>query len=260
MQLKAPLLTVEGLTVQRGSATAVQDISFSLEAGMDMAIIGPNGAGKSTLVQAIMGLLPYHQGEVKLLGQLLNREAKQTQRRAAPLVRHDVAYLPQNFLADARIPMTVAELVSLGWDRLGLQLPWEGWRDRRDAVRNALCKVEACHLAKQSLSSLSGGEMKRVLLAYCLVRPRKLLVLDEAPAGLDVAAEAEFYRLLNQLKQDQGWSILQISHDLEMVRANCDCVLCLNRRMLKQGSPEEVLHPETLNAAYGQGHHDGHIH
>lgn len=260
MQLTAPLLTVKGLTVQRGSATAVQDVSFSLDAGMDMAIIGPNGAGKSTLVQAIMGLLPYQQGEVKLSGQLLNREPEQAQRRAEPLVRHDVAYLPQNFLADARIPMTVAELVSLGWDRLGLQLPWKGWRDRRNAVRNALSQVEANHLASQPLSSLSGGEMKRVLLAYCLVRPRKLLVLDEAPAGLDVAAEADFYRLLNQLKENQGWSILQISHDLEMVRANCDCVLCLNRRMVQQGSPEEVLHPETLNAAYGAGHRHGHLH
>ena len=260
MQLTVPLLTVEGLTVHRGSATAVQDVSFSLDAGMDMAIIGPNGAGKSTLVQAILGLLPYHQGEVKLLGQCLTSGSVQAKSRSAPLVRHDVAYLPQNFLADARIPMTVAELVGLGWDRLGLQLPWKGWRDRRQAVQQALGKVEANHLAKQSLSSLSGGEMKRVLLAYCLVRPRKLLVLDEAPAGLDVAAEADFYRLLNQLKAEQGWSILQISHDLDMVRANCDCVLCLNRRMVQQGSPEEVLHPETLNAAYGVGHQLGHIH
>ena len=224
---------------------------------MDMAIIGPNGAGKSTLVQAILGLLPYHQGRVKLLGQHLQSELTEPSHRAIPLLRHEVAYLPQNFLVDARIPMTVGELVSLGWDRLGLQLPWMGWRSRRSAVRNALAQVEASHLMNQSLSSLSGGEMKRVLLAYCLVRPRRLLVLDEAPAGLDFTGEAEFYRLLGRLKREQGWSILQISHDLDMVRENCDCVLCLNRRLLKQGSPEEVLHPETLHEAYG---HPGHGH
>jgi zinc transport system ATP-binding protein len=260
MQSMAPILTVEGLTVHRGSAMAVQDVSFSLEAGVDMAIIGPNGAGKSTLVQAILGLLPYEQGEVRLLGQPLNPVLTRANRRAEPLLRHEVAYLPQKFLADARIPMTVAELVSLGWDRLGLQLPWKGWRDRRDAVRGALAQVEASHLGQQSLSSLSGGEMKRVLLAYCLVRPRRLLVLDEAPAGLDIAAEADFYKLLNQLKREQGWSILQVSHDLARVRANCDCVLCLNQRLLKQGSPEEVLHPETLRAAYDSGHHHRHGH
>ncbi len=244
--IAAPILTVDQLTVRRGSRTAVHNVSFSLPAGQDMAIVGPNGAGKSTLVQAILGLLPYHSGEVRLFGQ-------HSDAQSAPLLRQDVAYLPQNFLADARIPMTVMELVGLGWDRLGLQLPWVGWRDRRNAVREALAQVEASHLHNQSLSSLSGGEMKRVLLAYCLVRPRKLLVLDEAPAGLDVNGEAEFYALLNHLKQDQGWSILQISHDLEMVRANCDCVLCLNQQLLKQGSPEEVLHPDILNAVYGVG-------
>lgn len=256
MQSTAPVLTVEGLTVQRGRSTTLQDISFTLGAGIDMAIIGPNGAGKSTLVQAILGLLPFHAGEVTLMGQRLGspsdrRSPRQPRAlRTLPLLRHDVAYLPQNFLADARIPMTVAELVSLGWDRPGLQWPWQGWRDRHLAVQSALAQVEAQYLQHQAFSSLSGGELKRVLLAYCLVRPRRLLILDEAPAGLDMAAEAEFYGLLQRLKQEQGWSILQISHDLDMVRAHCDCVLCLNRHILKQGSPEDVLHPETLQAAY----------
>jgi zinc transport system ATP-binding protein len=90
-----------------------------------------------------------------------------------------------------------------------------------------------------------------VLLAYCLVRPRQLLVLDEAPAGLDVRNESEFYDLLYELKQDQGWAILQISHDLNMVRRQCDRVLCLNRRVLCEGIPDVALSPESLAAAYG---------
>ncbi len=239
-----PILTVERLTVHRGKTAAIQDISFSLPAGMDMAIIGPNGAGKSTLIQAILGLLPYQAGQVTLLGQRLGPKTE-------TLLRHHVAYLPQNFLIDQRIPMTVAELVGLGWDRLGWQLPWVGWRERSHAVQLALAQVEASHLHRQAISSLSGGEIKRVLLAYCLIRPRQLLILDEAPAGLDVRGEAEFYALLSQLKREQGWSILQISHDLNMVRTHCDCVLCLNRQLIHQGSPEEVLHPDTLTAAYG---------
>jgi len=251
MQSNAPVLVVDNLTIKRGKTTAVQDVSFSLEAGTDMAIVGPNGAGKSTLVQAILGLLPYQKGEIQLFGQQLHVPRKGGRQRTASLAAQGIAYLPQNFLVDARVPMTVAELVGLGWDGDRLQLPWKGWRDRRRAVHQALTQVEANHLQNQPLSSLSGGELKRVLLAYCLVRPRQLLVLDEAPAGLDFAREAEFYQLLHKLKREQGWAILQISHDLEMVRETCDCVLCINRRLLKQGIPAEVLYPELLYETYG---------
>lgn len=240
------VLAVERLTVYRESYAAVQDVSFVLEAGTDTAIVGPNGAGKSTLVQAILGILPRQSGYVQFLGHPLSPSGK------LPMsVRRRIAYLPQDMLFDRRIPMTVSELVGLGWDALGLQWPWAGQGDRQRAVLEALERVGASHLRRQPISGLSGGETKRVLLAYCLVRPRRVLILDEAPAGLDVCGESEFYRLLNQLKQEQGWAILQVSHDLEMVRRHCDRVLCLNRRLLCQGIPEVTLAPDNLAAAYG---------
>ncbi len=211
-----------------------------------MAIIGPNGAGKSTLVQSILGILPRESGTVKLLGQALNAKGQLT-----TALRHQVAYLPQNFLVDRRIPLTVGELVALGWDKLGLQLPWAKAKARHLAVQQALTRVEAGHLISKFISDLSGGETKRVLLAYCLVRSRQLLILDEAPAGLDVRGEADFYQLLYELKREQGWSILQISHDLDMVRKHCDRVICLNRRLLCEGVPETALAPENLSATYG---------
>ncbi|MGI8934266.1 MAG: metal ABC transporter ATP-binding protein [Phormidesmis sp.] len=240
------VLAIDQLTVLRGQQAALQDISFNLEAGTDVAIIGPNGAGKSTLVQAILGILPRETGTVKLLGYAL--DARQQMPSA---VRHQVAYLPQNFLIDRRIPLTVGELVALGWDKLGLQLPWAKAKSRRLAVSQSLERVNAGHLARKFISDLSGGETKRVLLAYCLVRSRQLLILDEAPAGLDVRGEADFYRLLYELKAEQGWTILQISHDLDMVRRHCDRVICLNRRLLCQGVPETTLAPENLSATYG---------
>jgi zinc transport system ATP-binding protein len=244
--LRETVLSVEGLTVYRGTYEAVQNVSFSLEQGTDMAIVGPNGAGKSTLIQAILGILPRQSGEVTILGQSLSRSG------VLPMpVRQQIAYLPQNFLFDRRLPMTVAELVGLGWDQLGLSLPWVGGRARRLAIRQALAQVDATHLMHQPISGLSGGETKRVLLAYCLVRPRRLLILDEAPAGLDIRNESDFYGLLHALKQEQGWAILQISHDLEMVRKTCDRVLCLNRKLLCQGVPDLVLSPDNLATAYG---------
>jgi zinc transport system ATP-binding protein len=244
--LKEVVLAVDRLTVYRDTYAAVQDVSFSLAAGTDTAIVGPNGAGKSTLVQAILGILPRQAGNVFILGQPLNHKGS-----LAPQTRQQIAYLPQNFLFDRRIPMTVEELVGLGWDRLGFQLPWANHRKRRHVVRDALTKVDAFHLRDQLISGLSGGETKRVLLAYCLVYPRRLLILDEAPAGLDMRGETEFYQLLYQLKQEQGWAILQISHDLEMVRRHCDRVLCLNRTLLCQGIPDIALSPDSLSAAYG---------
>ena len=244
--MKEVVLAVEQLTITLETYTAVQDVSFSLEAGTDTALVGPNGAGKSTLVQAILGILPRQAGKISILGQPLSRKGS-----IASPVRHQIAYLPQNFLFDRRIPLTVEELVGLGWDKLRFQLPWANYRQRRHAVREALAQVEAIHLRRQPISGLSGGETKRVLLAYCLVRPRRLLILDEAPAGLDVRGESEFYQLLYQLKQEQGWAILQISHDLDMVRRHCDRVLCLNRTLLCQGTPEVALSPENLSVAYG---------
>ena len=190
--------------------------------------------------------LPIWSGEVFVLGQPLSPKGK-----LPAAVRQQIAYLPQNFLFDRRIPITVGEFVGLGWDRLGLQLPWTGGRTRRHAVQQALTQVDAWHLSHKLVSALSGGELKRVLLAYCLVRPRRLLILDEAPAGLDVRNESEFYRLLHQLKKEQGWAILQVSHDLDMVRRSCDRVLCINRTLLCQGTPDHSLTPENLSLAYG---------
>lgn len=244
--MKEVVLAVEQLTVYRENYAAVQDVSFSLEASTDVAIVGPNGAGKSTLVQAVLGILPRFAGNVFILGQPLSRKGS-----LAPQIRQQIAYLPQNFLFDRRIPMTVEELVSLGWDSVGFQLPWANHRKRRHAVRDALAKVDALHLRQQLIGELSGGETKRVLLAYCLVYPRRLLIIDEAPAGLDMRGETDFYQLLYQLKQEQGWAILQISHDLNMVRRHCDRVFCLNRTLLCQGTPEVALSPDNLSAAYG---------
>ena len=235
-------ITVRNLTVRRGNYLALDSINFDLLPGTRAAIIGPNGAGKSTLIQTILGLIPSTSGKVTIFG-CEGKKLKQLQPK--------IGYIPQQFPFDRSFPLTVSELVSLG-------LPKQSWFSRNKqnkqkycAVQEALARVNLHQKAKQKIGTLSGGELKRVLLAYCLVVPRRLLVLDEALAGVDRTGEAEFAILLNELKEELGWTILEVCHDLNLVSNYCDRVFCLNRKLFAQGLPNVTLTPENLLQVYG---------
>jgi zinc/manganese transport system ATP-binding protein len=166
-------------------------------------------------------------------------------------VRAQIAYLPQSLALQGRFPLTVGEFVGFGFDPPGLSLAWLGNRHRSEAVRRALERTACQDLAERRLSELSGGQLKRVLLAFCVVRPRQLLVLDEAQAGLDAPSSEQFQELLLELRRQEGWTVLQVSHDLEMVRRSCNQVLCLNRRLRCSGAPDHALSPARLAELYG---------
>ncbi|MEH2106420.1 metal ABC transporter ATP-binding protein [Nostoc sp.] len=244
------ILKVEGLTVYQGSYLAIRDVSFELFPGTDTAIVGPNGAGKSTLVKAVLDLIPRSAGTIEILGRPIARLGH---------LRHTLGYMPQNFIFDRSFPISVRELVGLGWVKEGkiknsfFSKLWRQDREKSAAVTEALGRTDAYHLQHQAIGTLSGGQLKRVLLAYCLVIPRKLLVLDEAFAGVDVQGAADFYALLNELKREEGWTVLQVSHDIDMVNRHCDRVLCLNQSIVCTGKPEIALSPQNLLATYGPG-------
>jgi zinc/manganese transport system ATP-binding protein len=250
--VSAPVIKVQNLSVQRGRYLAVRDVSFELWEGTSTAIVGPNGSGKSTLVQAILGVIPYTTGTVEIFGHPLTRLGN---------LRQQIGYMPQNFIFDRNFPISVSELVGLGWTnapptsagqpKSGISLPWQPSPAKAAAIAEALQRVNAYHLRRQAVGTLSGGEMKRVLLAFCLVSPRRLLVLDEAFAEVDVQGEAEFYDLLRELMVEQGWTLLQVSHDLDMVSRTCDQILCMNQTLVCSGRPEFTLSPENLLATYG---------
>jgi zinc/manganese transport system ATP-binding protein len=242
------VLDVSGLTVRRDAVIAVDNVSFSLESETDTALVGPNGAGKSTLVQALLGILPPSAGSIRVLGHAMGPQGQLPRS-----VREQVAYVPQSFAVRNRCPLTVGDFVGLGWDPPGLRLPWTGGERRRSAVAHALRQTQATNLADRLISDLSGGQTKRVLLAFCLVRPRRLLVLDEAQAGLDSQSAEQFYDLLFELRRSEGWTILQISHDLDMVRRTSDRVLCLNRSLRCSGPPDHALSAARLEEVYGRG-------
>jgi zinc transport system ATP-binding protein len=263
-------LKVENLNVYRGNYTALRDVSFELRSGTNVAVVGPNGAGKSTLVQAILGLIPRRSGAVEILGRPLEKLGP---------VRSQIGYIPQNFLFDRTFPISVKEVVGLGWQKWSGSnnsqrwhrrrlspfqrvrqwssqmppFPWQSDKEKETAITVALERVDALHLQNRAIGALSGGQLKRVLLAYCLVMPRQLLVLDEALAGVDLQGEAEFYTLLNELKQEQNWTVLQVSHDLNMVSRHCDRVICLNQILVCSGVPDIALAPQNLLATYGPG-------
>ena len=252
-QMNLPILKVEGLTVYQGSYLALRDVSFELFPGTDTAIVGPNGAGKSTLVKAILELIPHNSGKIEIFGRRIQNLGH---------LRHLLGYMPQNFIFDRSFPISVSELVGLGWETITQKKQPRGYlwknlcrqdREKSAAVEQALVRTDAYNLRNQAIGTLSGGQLKRVLLAYCLVTPRKLLVLDEAFAGVDMQGAADFYLLLNELKQQEGWTILQVSHDIDMVSRHCDRVLCLNQTVVCTGKPEIALSPQNLLATYGPG-------
>ncbi len=232
------VVTVNNLSVMRGEYLAVDNVSFKLLPGTHTAIIGPNGAGKSTLIKTILGLVQAHSGEIKLFN--ASKPFKK--------LKQEIGYIPQKFSFERTFPLTVSELVGLG---LNHQQWWYSSKRKKEIIDRALEQVHLTKQAKQKIGTLSGGELKRILLAYCLVVPRRLLVLDEALAGVDATGEMEFAALLNNLKQEHNWTILEVSHDLDLVSKYCDSVICLNRRLLYQGSPSTTLTSENLLHIYG---------
>ncbi len=243
MNYQSPILKVENLKVYQGKYLAVRDVSFELLSGTNTAIVGPNGAGKSTLVQAILNLIKRYSGKINVFDCPIEQLKS---------LRSQIGYMPQNFIFDRSFPICVRELVGMGWIRNKRLAIFSRQHHQQwySAITQALRRVGAYHLQNQAIGTLSGGELKRVLLAYCLVMPRKLLVLDEAFAGVDVQGAAEFYQLLDRLKQEEGWTILQVSHDIDMVSHHCDRVICFNQTIVADDTPIAALSKENLLATY----------
>ncbi|HJP14569.1 MAG: zinc ABC transporter ATP-binding protein ZnuC [Nitrospinota bacterium] len=204
-----------GHAFEKNSVLSGVDISVS--PGEIVTLIGPNGAGKTTLVRVLLGLLRPDSGEVV---------------RRPGLV---VGYLPQQLAIDPVLPMTVRRLLRLT-NRPG---PGE--------MTEALAETGAAHLIDRAVQDLSGGELQRVLLARALARRPDLLVLDEPIQGIDISGQTELYELIARIRSLRGCGVLMISHDLHIVMASTDRVVCINRYLCCSGHPETVSrHPEYM--------------
>lgn len=236
-------ITIQNVEKRYGDAAVIRDISFGIKKGSIAAIIGPNGAGKSTLAKIIMGLITPDSGSVSIGGKLPQE------------VRRSIGYVPQRFTYNPRVPVTVREFLILSLHVAGKH---QHKQDTIIADRFADVGLSADVLEKQ-LSQLSGGQLQRVLIARALLTDKELLIMDEPVAGLDLEGRQSIHELLRALNAQHGVTIILISHELEVVFRYADKVLCLNKRMLCQGKPNEALTEDVLAQMYG-GQHQAHYH
>jgi zinc transport system ATP-binding protein len=213
----APLLRLADIRLHVGRAEILSHVDLTVAAGEIVTLIGPNGAGKTTLVRIALGLLRPDHGTVAL----------------RPGTR--IGYMPQKFQLDETLPLTARRFLSLS--------PGAADGD----IRRVAEETGIGHLLGHPLGALSGGEVQRTLLARALLRQPELLVLDEPVRGVDVGGQLELYDLIARLRRQRGCGVLMVSHDLHLVMAATDRVVCLNRHVCCAGKPEAVSsHPEYL--------------
>lgn len=193
-----PQLTCENLTVGYDGKKVREDVSFAVERGDYLCIVGENGSGKTTLMKTILGLQSPISGKI-----LMGEGLKPT----------EIGYLPQQTEVQKDFPASVREIVRSGCQsRCGLRPFYT--RTEKQMAQEAMCKMRIDDLAGRCYRELSGGQQQRVLLARALCAMQKMLLLDEPVSGLDPAATAEMYRLIEQLNREDGITILMISHDV----------------------------------------------
>lgn len=215
------LIRARSLSVARSGRQILQQADLTLEAGKIVTLIGPNGAGKTTLVRAVLGLIKVDQGSIEKVPDLR------------------IGYMPQKLHIDASLPLTVARFLALGGKP-------------RVALDEILQLTGITALINQPMQSLSGGETQRVLLARALLRDPQLLVLDEPVQGVDVTGQSALYALINEIRNRRHCGVLLVSHDLHLVMATTDTVICLNQHVCCHGHPEQVTNDPAYLALFGE--------
>ncbi len=213
------VLKVANLKVEIQKQTIIENISFKIKTGTSLAIVGPNGAGKTMLFRTLLNLVPYT-GKIEWAH------------------RVKIGYVPQN-VSTRDIPISVKEFLS--------------YKDSAD-VKSAL---EAVRLADPSipnktLSVLSGGQMRRVLIAWALLDNPNVLLFDEPTTGVDVGSEESVFLMLSELKQKRNITMLLITHDLHLIKEYSDQLLGLNKCMTYFGDSQKIVEPALQQKIYGE--------
>ena len=232
------LVSGAGISVRLGRRIVLHGIDFSVRGGEIVTLIGPNGSGKTTLVRTLLGLQQPTSGTVERTPGIC------------------IGYTPQTLNVDRTLPLDVRRFLMM-----------TGVKDD-DVLMQALQDVGAAHVFRQEIRLLSGGELKRVLLARAMLRAPDLLVLDEPTANVDVQGQVEFYDMIRRIRDERGCGVLLVSHDLHLVMSATDRVVCINGHICCSGHPEDVstdpayleLFGDRADAVAVYSHHHDHHH
>ena len=221
MKNAATLITLKNAGAQYGSRWAVRGVDLTVKSGEIVTLIGPNGSGKSTTLRLALGI------ETPSEGEAIKRDG---------IV---VGYVPQRMSIDWSLPMRVDRFLQLT-NRL-----------RPEQIKHALELTDTVSLIHEEVRTLSGGELQRVLLARAIARKPDILVLDEPTQGVDFAGELKLYELIAQIRDELGCGVLLVSHDLHVVMAATDHVVCLNGHVCCSGAPMAVAQTEAYKELFG---------
>jgi ABC-type Mn2+/Zn2+ transport system ATPase subunit len=223
------------------SIHAIESMSFELETGTFTAVMGPNGSGKSTLLRLMLGLLRPDSGQILLMGE--------NPAETPDVVQRLVGYVPQYESINMRLPIHSGDIVGLGIAaRTGARL---GDRNVRRKAVEALDAVGLSDVAGQQYGSLSGGQRQRVLIARALAVDPQVLVLDEPFSAMDLTSQRTTAELLSTLVNERGLSIITVVHNVNTIVHFIERVLLMNKTLIAEGPPDEVLQRGPLELAYG---------
>lgn len=210
------LIAANNLCLQMGSREILNNISIEVKQGEIVTLIGPNGAGKTSLIRVLLGLSKA-QGDIQRKKDLR------------------VGYVPQRVLINEHLPLRVRDFLSLE----------KQYSDKE--MKEVLEQTGVSALMDAGIQQISGGEMQRVLLARALLKSPELLVLDEPAQGVDIIGQQSLYKTIKAIRDKQGCAVLMVSHDLHLVMAATDQVICMNTHICCSGHPDDVSeHPEYL--------------
>lgn len=217
------LIATQNLSVHHGGFPALENVSFSIAPREIVTIVGPNGSGKSTLLRTLLGVFEPSSGTVTRKPGL------------------KIGYVPQKLEQDSGLPLTVRGFLSLPK------------RVSDEAAAAALKETGATGLEQRQTSQLSGGQLQRVLLARAILNAPDILILDEPTQGLDQPGAADFYGLIERVRDQYNCAVLLVSHDLHVVMGASDRVICLNGHICCEGTPTVVRDAPEYQALFGQG-------
>lgn len=220
------LINVNNISLSHEGKNILDNVSFKLHPGEFITLIGPNGAGKSSLIKVLLGIIKQDSGEI---------------------IRNDhikLGYTPQSFSANPYIPISVIDFLTLN-QRLDNKFTEETYK---------LTGIE--DLINLPLKNLSGGELQKVLLTRALLNKPNVLILDEPAQNLDVDAQIQLYKLIQDIHQKQNCAVLMVSHDLHRVMKESTQVLCLYHHICCEGLPESILKDDQFNDLFADQIHD----